>query len=338
MKRVSKLILAMLLVLCLSVLSGCTKTSLSAQGPGVMTFNDQKITYGEVYIYAETVIDEYKKTYGDEVFSMKVKDSDGEERPLSEIAKEDVIEDIIRVKVLCSKAADYEVEMTNEERQEALDQAGVFWSNLTDAEIEETKITEDLVQKVITENVIADRVYQEVTKNFSVEISDENARETTFYDIYFSCYSDNGDGSVTKFSDEETEQQFNLASEAYNKLIDGGSTFEQVTNEYGLSNSSIYTLTPDEIKEIYGADVAEMLYDLSDGTYSLVTETEYGYHIFYMQALTDREATDRRKAEIEEQEKEEFFEDKYESWLRKMGGFSYEKDVDFDVYDHIVFN
>ena len=97
-------------------------------------------------------------------------------------------------------------------------------------------------------------------------------------------------------------------------------------------------MTPAEIDGIYGSEIAENLYDLEDGSYSLVTESEYGYHIFYMKALTDRDATDKKKEELIVGKRRSYMETKYTDWLKETDpGFSYEKSVDFNVYDGIKF-
>ena len=97
-------------------------------------------------------------------------------------------------------------------------------------------------------------------------------------------------------------------------------------------------MTPSEIEGIYGKDICDSLYGLEDGSYSLVTESEYGYHIFYMKELTDRDATDQHKLDIIKTKKNAYMEELYAEWLPKIdAGYSYEKSVDFDVYQRIGF-
>ena len=81
-----------------------------------------------------------------------------------------------------------------------------------------------------------------------------------------------------------------------------------------------------------------MLYSLDDGSYSLVTESEYGYHIFYMKSLTDRDATDKLKdSEISTKERT-YFSSYYEKWLQETdSGYSYDRSVDEDIYSKIQF-
>ena len=80
------------------------------------------------------------------------------------------------------------------------------------------------------------------------------------------------------------------------------------------------------------------MYGLEDGSYSLVMESDYGYHIFYMKALTDRDATNERKNELIVSKRRKYMDTHYEEWLKNADpNFSYEKSVDFAVYDSIQF-
>ena len=341
-KRIKKAGAAILVSLMLLTGTGCGHSStVGNAGSTVFKFGSQNISFGEVYIYAETVIEGYKSTYGENVFAMEIIDEDGASKSLEEVARKDIIEDIVRVKILNEKAADYEVVLSNEDKEKAVTEAEDFWQGMTDKQIADTGITQDMIQKVIAENIIADKVYQQIIDTYDVEISDEKARETTFYDIYFSCYKENSDGSVEKYTEDARKQQYDSAVEAYGMLnsADSKSTIESIVTEYGLNKSSYYTMTPDEIEKSYGTEVSEMLYDLEDGTYSLVTETEYGYHIFYMKSLTDREATDKRKEELLAAAREEYFQDKYKGWLKDTDrSFDYDKDVNLAEYGKISFN
>ena len=89
---------------------------------------------------------------------------------------------------------------------------------------------------------------------------------------------------------------------------------------------------------MYGSEICDMLYSLDDGSYSLVTESEYGYHIFYMKSLTDRDATDKLKdSEISTKERT-YFSSYYEKWLQETdSGYSYDRSVDEDIYSKIQF-
>ena len=326
------------------VLSGCgSGNTVERTSTTVLQFNGENITVGEVYLYANTIADDYERVYGQDVWSLQLTREDGSKTDMKSVTRQDVIEDIVRVKVLLTRAGSMGISLTADDRNDAETETESFWKNLTDAQIEKMELSRDIVKRCMEENILAQKVYDKVIEGAGVEVSDEEARMTTIYDMYFPCFTDQENGTLVRMNAEEKKAQYNKALQAYNTLI---SPIDEVTERnvealsayYGLSEASYVTASPDELKKTYGKDIADMLYKLEDGSYSLVTETEYGYHIFYMVALTDREATDKKKERIERERKNAFFTNRYKDWLRNVdSSYSYEKSVDFEVYDSIEF-
>ena len=326
------------------LLTGCSqKEQENVQQEVVFTFAGEDVTLGETYIYAKTVQEDYTSTYGEDVWTMEVSLEDGTVLNLEEATREDIIQNIVRVKVLCRKADELGITLTDEERSKVLLEADNFWKNLTDEQIQTMQLNEEMLQNVLLENKLAEKTYEEIIAGGEIEVSDEEARETTFYDMYFECYSEDEAGNIVPYSEEQKEAQYEKALQAYSTLIDPIDTeekgnIENLSEYYGLKYSTYYTMTPAEIESVYGPEICEDLYKLEDGSYSLVTETEYGYHIFYMTALTDREKTDANKAEITAKREKAYFDSRYQNWVKEADKkFSYEKSVDQDVYGKIPF-
>ena len=351
MKKITTLVLVlcMLLMIC-----GCGETdSVSSEGEVVFTFDGQEVTIGEVFLYANTVKDKYESDYGENIWGEDVSINRDDSVSLEDVTRKDIIEDIVHVKLLVNKANEYKVALTDEETAKVAAETDDFYEKLTDDQISEMKLSYDLVKKVMNENAIARKAYNTIIEEAAIEVSDEEARETTIYDLFFEAYSVASSGDVTKFSDDEKQAQYERALQAYNTLInpientsnDGTSStatnstnIEGLAEYYGLVKSSYYTYTPEEIRDIYGDEIADSLYALEDGSYSLVTESEYGYHIFYMKALTDRDATDAHKQELIRFKRNDYMNELYKKWIdEKDPDFSYEDSVNFDVYSQIKF-
>lgn len=338
---IMQVVLALLLVLCLT---GCGEEGNNdVEYDTVFTFDGTGISLGETYIYAKTVQEDYVSTYGEDVWSMEVTLEDGSTKNMAEVTREDIIWDIVRVKMLLKQAEDRNITLTEEEKEKAIAQSEDFWKNLTDEQIQEMQLSEEMVQNILIENALAQKTYLEILSRAEIEVSDEDARETTFYDMYFECYSEDGNGNIVPYTEEEKRIQYEKALQAYSTLIDPIDTeanvnIESLSEYYDLDHSSYYTMTPEEIENVYGTDIYENLYKLDDGSFSLVTETEYGYHIFYMTALTDREATDKNKATMTAALEKAYFDDQFQSWLKKTDKkFSYEESVNMEVYEKIPF-
>ena len=67
-------------------------------------FAGEEISLGEVYLYANTVIEDYEKMYGDGIWSADVSVSKDDSLNMEDVTRRDIIEDIIHVKLLNKKA------------------------------------------------------------------------------------------------------------------------------------------------------------------------------------------------------------------------------------------
>lgn len=347
MRRTKTLILSFILVLFAVTAFGCGKQE-DADIPEdnqtvVFRYGDNIVTVGEVYIYICTVRDRYEMQYGEDVWQLVLPEGTEEGASMVELTKQEVVEEIVRVKTLIAHAEDYSVVLSEKEQEEIRAEAEEFYAGLTDADKQGMELTEEKVYQVMSENSLAQKVEKAILADEHLEISDEQARMTTFYDMYFECYSIDENGVVTPYSEEERTRQYNNALQACSTLAtaeldnnDDGKNIEKLANYYGLEQAKEQTLNPNSILEIYGQSVYELLYSMENGDYSTVIESEYGYHVFQMIALTDQRATAANKEIIQQETVQEVLADRLIEWQREIDeDFSYPESVNMDVYDSI---
>jgi hypothetical protein len=335
----------------------------------VFTFGDTAVAKGEVYIYANSVKERYELCYGGDVWSKTVDEvvdtattTDGEMQgadngevqaadtstetaDIESITREDIVNEIVKVKTLVSKKDDYGVSVSEDEKQQLLDRAAVFYDGLNDADKAEMEITEDMAYQVLYENVIAGRVMDKLLSDDSLEVSDEEARMTTFYDMCFACYSQDASGNIVPYSDDAKEIQYDNALQACSMLatakLDGSEeadSIDKLAAYYNLSEAREYTLSPEQILETYGQDIYDQLYNMENGDYSAVIESEYGYHVFEMIALTDQKATAANKEIIKKQRMDTLLSNTLEKWESDIDeDFTYPDSVNMDAYNSIEF-
>ncbi len=348
-----KKIFLLMLVAVLSVgMTGCGKRDKENDenaytGTLVFTYGDNYVTKGEVYIYLNTIAERYEKQYGENVWENTLPSDDPESGISMEAAvKEEAVNEIVRVKTLYAQAEKYKVFLTEADEAALGEQANKFYDGLTDADISEMEIDEETVYKVLIETETARRVEEKLLEDNPVEISDEEARMTTFYDMYFPCYNMDENGVITPYSEEEKKIQYENALSACSTLatanIDEDKDAENIANlaeYYKLEEAGEYTISPQEILDTYGQDVYDLLYSMKSGDYSGVMETEYGYHVFQMIALTDPKATQAKKETMTEEAVTTQLSDNLASWKKKTDpDFSYPESVDMDVYNTININ
>ncbi len=341
-------LIALLLVFVMA-LSGCAKKkntdTTDSNATVVFQYGDNIVTLGEVYIYSKTVGERYVRQYGEDVWSLMIEGEDGEKIPMTEVVKEEIVNEIVRVKTLVAHAGEYKISLSENEKTNITNEATVFFEGLTDQDIADMELTYDKVYKVMEDNTIARKVRAKILEDTPIEVSDEKARMTTFYDMYFQCYTIDGNGVVTPYSAEEKAIQYENALQACSALatssIDGdreAGNIETLAEYYNLENAKEQTLSPEAIFETYGEEVYTLLYSMKNGEYSTVVETEYGYHVFQMIALTDQKATNSRKEIIEEEMMMEAMDTHLKAWQMSIDNdFSYEESVDMEVYSKITF-
>lgn len=340
--RGKKRILSVLLTVFVLTLTGCGAGSKEEAVKQIeaFTIGDEVVYLSEVWIYAKTIQQEYEENYGTGIWTVELQNEDGKSQTVETITKEDIIEEILQVKVLNRQAETYGIALTQDEQDKIDEQAQEFISGLTDADKAETGVTQELAAQVYKENAIASKVYDRIMQEGKVEVSDEQCRQTKIYDLYFPTYTEEGEGNFTPLSEEEKNQRYAQAIEAYGRITDADDAMniETAAYEYGCSESNFYTMSYEEYVEQYGQELAEQIYAMKDGAYLGVVESGYGYHVFQMLALTDAEATQNKKQELEATLRKDYFAEVYQGYLKEAdSNWKFSKNVDEDAWNQIQF-
>ncbi len=334
-----------LIFICMT-LAGCKgkvgDDSPENDGTVVFTYGDTSVKKGEVYLYINVVKSKYETEYGENVWDVSLPDAD-EDTTMENMTREEVIMEIVKVKTFVSHAEEYDVRLSVSEEEQIALSAEAFIKKLTDEDLKELELNLDIVKKVMTENLIATKVWDAILYEEPVEISDEEARMTTFYDMYFPCYRIAEDGTVTPYTDEERTIQYENALEACallgTSVINGdedSDNIEEIAKKYNLKEAKEQTLSPEEVKEIYGESIFELLYSMDNGDFSQVIESEYGYHVFEMMELTDKKATAENKEELTNAAIDALEADKLGRWKKETDpDFKFPESVNLEVYDSI---
>ena len=349
MKKQIRLTFAALLVVLSLVLTSCGvgKTSdkegtESEDQTTVFTFGGTEVKKGEVYIYVNTVKERYELQYGDGVWDLEIATGDAKKQNMEALVREAVIAEIVKVKTLNAHAEEYGVSFSEEELASIRERADAFFEGLTDEDKQSMELDSDTVYRVFCENETAEEVKDRILTDNQVEISDEEARMTRFFDMYFPCFHVSSTGVVEPYSAEKKKEQQAMAVAAAGELATINISDSEITGirdlakSYGLYESEEKTMSPEEIKETYGEEIFQELYNMENGQYSGVMESEYGYHIFQMLELTAREATDEKKDRMREIMTDDMLKDVILRWQKEIDKkFSYPDSVDMEVYNTI---
>ena len=347
-KRISKMALCGFLAISLA---GCTvpsipffnKTGVTESKPSasVFTFDHEDVSLSEVWIYAEIVRGAYERRYGSAVWGIETMDSDEKVASMEEITKRDVINDIRITKAMAKNADALGVTISDDDIVDIRSDSVSFFKNLTDEQIKAMDLTEELVEKVYTENVKANRVRELLMAEGSVEISDEEARMTTFYDLLFPAYTEDALGNAMPYSADQklTVKETAEAALAEYENTENPLTNEEIASKHNLKFGGKRTLSTTDMVAEYGEEVVNLLYSLGNGEHTQVVETEYGYHIFTMIELTDSVETAKVKEDIQKEKQKEYVQKKIDEWLATLSPeWNYDTAVNKDVYSGIHFS
>lgn len=340
MKKIILLLMACLMGI---ALFGCGESENTDTGKEVVfRYNGQDICIDEVYVYAQTLKEKYESKYGKDVWSQNIVTDDGLEMDAEDAARRETISKIVKTKTLITRSDEYGISLTDSELRKQDQDAEKFYELLTDEQIAEAQLDEDTVKRVLRESALADKIYAYVMKQSSTEISDEQARMSTFYDMFFECYSEDDFGNITLYPQSKIDAQKKKADAAYAAIAEESDNPDLNISFLGsakeLKYAGTHTMSRDEIVSTYGQDALDILYSLSDGQISTVVQTEYGYHIFQMISITDEEATAENKQKLTDAADGEYYDNLMSDWISELdSSYSYSKRVDMDVYNKISF-
>lgn len=342
MQLIKKCYVMLILTGLLTVMAGCQPdlSNEATEKVEVFTIGDESVYLNEVWIYAKTIQQEYEKNYGTGIWTVELQNEDGEAQTVETITREDMIQEIMQVKVLVHQADSFGIALTKEETEQIQQQAEAFIGGLTDADLAETGVNLELAVQVYEENVIAGRVYDRIMQDGNVEVSDEQCRQTKVYDLYFPTYLEQGEGEFVALAEDEKATQYNTVTEAYGKITSREEplNIETAAYEYGCTNSDFHTMSYSEYVDQYGQEIADQIYTLKDGEYLGVVESQYGYHVFQMISLTDAEATRDKKEEMETELRRVYFAEAYQKYLKEMDGtWKFSKNVNEEAWNLIRF-
>lgn len=299
----------------LVTLSGCGKVVFVTGLDRDELFNvgDQSGSCREMRVYLTTMENQYRKAYGDDVFTRSGNETVGDS------LKENALERLVKVKALNQIAAKEEVALDETEVSGARQTAGSYLSSLSDAEREYLGISENDAVEMVKEYRLAAKMAEQMTSGVPDEVSDDEARTVTVQSILIKTYSENGDGTRTEFTDSQKAEARQRAQELRDKIQYGmdnmlGITFDTYIAEYNEDSVSTYTLGQNDADSAF----AQAAFSQPVGTISDVIETADGYRIIKPIATSDETQLQSNKEAILAERIQKAYEAAYDSYVSEM--------------------
>ncbi|MGN0506269.1 MAG: SurA N-terminal domain-containing protein [Lachnospiraceae bacterium] len=292
----------------------------------MLRIGESQVDYREGMVYLQAVQEEYEQYYGSDIWMYAI---DGQGNTLGELVKEQILEQIIYIKIVCRQADTLGIVLTEEELHEVEEKTKAYMEKIKNSDLILYGVNEDIVRRIYSDNLLARKTFEYVTLNVDTDISDEEAGQHRLYSIAIRNYKIDASGLRVFYSEQETEELRARMQELHAQA-------EQTDDFYRLANSitedsSMLELVagPGDLPETYEKTVL----GLKTGELSDVIETTDYYYIFYCVTDYDVDATHAKKEQIIAKRQEEEFKKRYEEWKQQT-----DIEVNEEVWDSIGFH
>ena len=277
------------------------------QEGSMLRIGDTQVDYREGMVYLNAVQEDYEQYYGSDIWKYAV-DSQG--KTMGEVIKEQTLEQIIYIKVVCQKANELGIVLSEEELQTVDRQTAEYMEQIRVLDLLLHGVNADIVRRIYSDNMLARKTFETTTLNVDTDIPDEEAAQHRFYSIAIRNFKIDASGNrVSYTANELTELKARVESlhaqaqetEDFYKLAAANtedSTMLEVVG--GISDF------PEEYEDTVLA--------LNTGELSPVIETTDYYYIFYCVTDFDVDATHNKKEAMIAHRQEEEFQARYRDW------------------------
>lgn len=285
----------------------------------IVTVGDEKITYSEALIYMLSLKDDYEESLGSEIWSYELMEG----YTFADYAKEDIMSQMIQLKIVGTKASELGIELTDDELQEISDTADEYLSGITDEDIEKYGLTKEIVEKVYKDNYISDKIFEISTSEVDTNVSDQEAKMITVYSLCIMKSELGEDGNYYNYTDEQLKEKLEYVKDLRKQAKKmTAEEFYDFAEENSEDEEVEITFGRDEMLDEY----EKAAFALKTGELSKVVDTSEAYFIIYCVDDNNEDATYENKEAIIEQRQDEIFEEKYNEWS---------KGVDVNINDEV---
>ena len=334
MKEMTKktAVVAMAGIMAAGMLTGCGEKKLDGSKT-VATVDGTKIPLGVVSLsvregqmQTEAM---YRSYMGGSDFD--IWDTEAEKgKTYGEQAVEESLKDVELMYIMKAKAADYDVELTDEDEKAIAEAAASFMEANSEETIADLAVTEDQVKTYLELQTYKQKIHDPIIADVDKNVSDEEAQQSSFE--YVSV-------STADLSDDEIKEK----KEDAQKILDGlkadpdgdfseiaksvDDSYSSLSGTFDANETSEDEDTDDEDAEdaddgsssysgTYPEEVIDVLRTLDDGEVaSDIIETDTAYYVVKLNKKDDEEATETKKESIISTREQTLYTDTTEKWL-----------------------
>ena len=318
MKRTTAAALAGIMTV--GMLTGCGEKKLDGTKT-VATVNGTEIPMGVVSLYARQTQAQteamYKAYMGESVsgiWDQEAADEDG--MTYGEQAVENSLEQVELMYIMKEKAADYGIEITEDEQNAIAEAAAQFIKDNDEETIETLAVTEDQVKTFLELETYREKIYHPILDEANVEVTDEEAQQSAFTYVNISISGD--DLTEDDIAAKKEQAQSILDQMKEDPAADMSEIAKAEDESYSALSGTFFTNESDDetLTSSYPDEVVEALRGLKDGeVYSELIETDTSIYVVRLDKVKDEDATESKKESLKSTRENEYYSETTEKWL-----------------------
>ena len=303
-------------VMAAGMLTGCGSKTLDGTKT-VATIDGTDIPLGIVSLYArqqqEQTTAMYLSFMGSADNIWDTSDDSGE--TYGEQAVDSSLKAVELMYLLKEKAADYNIEITDDEETASADAASQFMSDNSEETIKELGVTEDQVKTLLELRTIQQKTHDSIVAEGNITVSDDEANQSSFTYVSISTSGDD-------ITDDEKAEKKEQAQKILDKMKeDPTADMSEVAKEVDDSYSAVqgnFTVkeSDDEDSSAYPEEVLTVLRGLTEGEVAYdIIETDTGYYVVRLDKVLDEDATASKRESLKSSKEEDYYTETTDGWL-----------------------
>lgn len=315
--RMQKIKLLLVVLICIIVGGigiGCAKKTASTifveelNNNEVFKINDSICTLAEAKIFLTNLQCQYESVYDSNMWKEQCGDI-----TIEEYVKKTVISELAQIKSMALFAKEYDIELTDDEKNTVNKAAKEYYDSLNEQEVSCMGITLEDVSGAYSDYLLASKVYSSLTTETDTEVSDDEARVITIQQIIINKFYLDESGNKVVATDEEKQEAYNKAQTVLEKA-QNNEDFSTLAENYSDNEVCELSIGRGKMAET----VENVIFNMENDGLSGIIETEDGYYIIKCINSYDMEATDANKEVIIEQRKTKAFDEAYEVFVNGL--------------------
>lgn len=308
----------------------------------VATVDGEKVTLGlasymtrDMQAQTEDFYQMFAQQMGSDSFGGIWDEKGDDDKTFGEKSKDDVMDNLKGLYVMKAHAAEYNVELSEDEQTKIDEAAKAFMEANSDQVLAELAVSEEDMATYLELMTIRQKMHDPMVEDVDREVSDDEAKQSkvTIVKVSAEGTEKDEDGNTIELTDEEKAAKKEMAEAVYEKVktsdnvaeADMDALAKEVDENLYASKPNFTTAGGEE--EVLDEKVREAVADLNDGELvSQVVEGADGYYVVRLDLKYDEEATANKKESIISDREKEMYDNLLKEW-KEAAELKVEKDV-----------